>query len=122
MKVVVAEKPSVAKDIAKVIGADTRCDGYLEGNGYKVTWCIGHLVELQEAQAYNEKFAKWDIDDLPILPYKFQYKVTPDKQKQFNVIKSLINASDTDELIEATDAGQMSQALSVLLMPDVKVN
>ena len=111
MKVVVAEKPSVAKDIAKVIGADTRCDGYLEGNGYKVTWCIGHLVELQEAQAYNEKFAKWDIDDLPILPYKFQYKVTPDKQKQFNVIKSLINASDTDELIEATDAGREGELI-----------
>lgn len=68
MKLVLAEKPSVAQSLAKVLGSNKRCDGYLEGNGYIVSWCIGHLVELSAPEIYNEAYAKWNLADLPILP------------------------------------------------------
>mgnify|MGYP001756279816 CR=1 FL=1 len=74
MKLVLAEKPSVAMSLSKVIGADQRGDGYMEGNGYLVSWCVGHLVELSQPEAYDEKYAKWKYDDLPILPGHWQYQ------------------------------------------------
>ena len=83
MKLVIAEKPSVAQSLAKVIGADKRQDGYLEGNGYLVSWCVGHLVELSAPERYDERYAKWRLEDLPILPELFLYEVSPETKKQW---------------------------------------
>ena len=94
MKLVLAEKPSVAMSLSKVIGADQRGDGYMEGNGYLVSWCVGHLVELSQPEVYDEKYAKWRYDDLPILPEHWQYQVSASTKKQFGILKSLICATD----------------------------
>ena len=83
-QLVIAEKPSVARSIAGVIGADKKQDGYMEGNGYLVSWCIGHLVSLADAGTYDERFKKWRYDDLPILPQQWQYIIPNDKKKQFD--------------------------------------
>ena len=85
MKLVIAEKPSVAQSIAKVIGADKRGDGYLEGNGYLVSWCVGHLVELAPPEAYDEKYGKWRYSDLPILPSEWKYQISDATRKQFGM-------------------------------------
>ena len=103
MKLVLAEKPSVAMSLSKVIGANQRGDGYMEGNGYLVSWCVGHLVELSQPEAYDEKYAKWRYDDLPILPEHWQYAST---KKQFGILKKLMQRKDVESLICATDAGQ----------------
>lgn len=87
-RLVIAEKPSVAQSIASVLGAANRKDGYLEGGGYLVSWCFGHLAELSDASAYNPDYAKWRYEDLPILPEKWQYSVAADKKKQFNLLKN----------------------------------
>ena len=105
MKLVLAEKPSVAMSLSKVIGADQRGDGYMEGNGYLVSWCVGHLVELSQPEAYDEKYAKWKYDDLPILPEHWQMVVGKDKKKQFDILKKLMNAPDVTEVVNACDAG-----------------
>lgn len=105
IKLVIAEKLSVAQSIAKVIGADKREDGYLEGNGYIVSWCVGHLVELSQPEAYDEKYAKWRYDDLPILPEYWQYQVSTSTKKQFGILKKLMLRKDVESLICATDAG-----------------
>ena len=80
-QLVIAEKPSVARSIAGVIGADKKQDGYMEGNGYLVSWCIGHLVSLADAAAYDERFKKWRYDDLPILPQEWQYIIPAEKKR-----------------------------------------
>ena len=85
-QLVIAEKPSVARSIAGVIGADKKQDGYMEGNGYLVSWCIGHLVSLADAGTYDERFKKWRYDDLPILPQEWQYIIPDDKKKQFDTV------------------------------------
>ena len=85
MKLVIAEKPSVAQSIAAVLGASKRCDGYLEGNDYLVSWCFGHLAELTAPENYDPKFAKWRYDDLPIVPENWQYAVASDKEKQMHM-------------------------------------
>ena len=85
---VVAEKPSVAMSYAKVLGATNRKDGYLEGNGYLVSWCVGHLVELAPPNVYDAKYVKWSIADLPILPEKWQYLVSASTKKQFGIAKT----------------------------------
>ena len=82
-KLVIAEKPSVAQSIAKVLGVNNRKDGYIEGNGYLISWCVGHLVGLADAASYNETYAKWNQKDLPILPTDWNYEISPGKQKQF---------------------------------------
>lgn len=104
-KLVIAEKPSVAQSIAAVLGATKRNDGYLLGNGYLVSWCFGHLAELAGADVYDEKYAKWRYDDLPILPEHWQMVVSKDKKKQFAVLKQLMNAPDVTEVVNACDAG-----------------
>ena len=96
MKLVIAEKPSVAQSIAKVIGADKRKDGYLEGNGYIVSWCVGHLIELAEPQAYEEKYSKWNKDDLPIIPESWKYQVSNSTKKQYAILKTLMERSDVE--------------------------
>ena len=111
IKLVIAEKPSVAQYIAKVIGADKREDGYLEGNGYIVSWCVGHLVELSQPEAYDEKYAKWRYDDLPILPEYWQYQVSTSTKKQFGILKKLMRDSKVDEVICATDAGREGELI-----------
>lgn len=104
-RLVIAEKPSVAQAYAKVLGATNRNDGYLEGNGYLVSWCIGHLVELAPPNVYDEKYVKWSIADLPILPQKWQYLVSTSTKKQFGILKDLMNRSDVDIIVNACDAG-----------------
>ena len=104
-KLIVAEKPSVAMSYAKVLGATSRQDGYLEGNGYLVSWCVGHLVELAPPNIYDAKYVKWSIADLPILPQKWQYLVSTSTKKQFGILKDLMNRSDVDIIVNACDAG-----------------
>ena len=105
MQLVIAEKPSVAQSIARVIGADERKDGYMEGNGYIVSWCCGHLVGLAAADCYDSRYSKWEKEDLPILPEPWQFTVPNSAKKQFSVIKSLMHRDDVKELVEATDVG-----------------
>lgn len=111
MKLVLAEKPSVAQSLSKVLGADQRRDGYLEGNGYIVSWCVGHLVELAQPEAYDAKYAKWVYDDLPILPDDWKYEVSAGTKKQFGILKQLISRKDVDSLICATDAGREGELI-----------
>ena len=105
MRLVIAEKPSVAQSLAKVIGANQKKDGYLEGNGYIVSWCVGHLIELANPEYYDEKYKKWRKEDLPIFPAPFSYQVTASTKKQYQVLKDLMKRSDIDSLVEATDVG-----------------
>ena len=102
-KLVIAEKPSVAQSLAAVIGATARKDGYLEGNGWRVSWCVGHLAGLADADSYDPKYAKWRYDDLPILPEHWQMVVGKDKKKQFDILKKLMNAPDVTEVVNACD-------------------
>ena len=111
MKLVLAEKPSVAQSIAKVLGANKRGDGYLEGNGYVVSWCVGHLVELAQPEAYEEKYRKWNYNDLPILPSDWKYEVSSGTKKQFGILKKLMNRNDIESLVCATDAGREGELI-----------
>ena len=111
MKLVLAEKPSVAQSLAKVLGANKRCDGYLEGNGYIVSWCVGHLVELSPPEAYDETYAKWRLADLPILPSTWKYQVSSSTKKQFGILKKLMKRDDVESLVCATDAGREGELI-----------
>ena len=111
MKLVLAEKPSVAMSLSKVIGANQHGDGYMEGNGYLVSWCVGHLVELSQPEAYDEKYAKWRYDDLPILPEHWQYQVSASTKKQFGILKKLMQRKDVESLVCATDAGREGELI-----------
>jgi DNA topoisomerase-3 len=91
MRLVVTEKPSVAMAISKVLGADTRRDGYYEGNGWLVSWCIGHLIELADPDAYGDTYSIWKYEDLPILPKEWKYCISESTKKQFSVLKELMN-------------------------------
>ena len=102
---VVAEKPAVAMSYAKVLGATNRQDGYLEGNSYLVSWCVGHLVELAPPNVYDEKYVKWSVADLPILPEKWQYLVSASTKKQFGILQKLMHRPDVDSIVNSCDAG-----------------
>ena len=106
MKLVIAEKPSVAMALASVLGARTRKDGYVEGNGYIVSWCVGHLVGLCDASEYDEKYKKWRYEDLPIVPECWKHKILEGTKKQFGILKKLMRDSKVDEVICATDLEQ----------------
>lgn len=108
---VIAEKPSVALSISKVIGATSRKDGYYDGNGYRVSWCVGHLIQMANPDAYDEKYAKWKIDDLPIIPKEYKYEVAKATKKQFAVLKKLMNDKEIDTVINACDAGREGEAI-----------
>ena len=110
-RLVISEKPSVAMAYAKVLGATSRKDGYLEGNGYLVSWCVGHLVELAPPNIYDEKFVKWSIADLPILPQRWQYLVSASTKKQFGVLKDLMSRPDVDSIVCGTDAGREGELI-----------
>ncbi len=111
MILVIAEKPSVAQSIAKVLGATTRKDGYMEGANYIVSWCFGHLVELADASSYDERYAKWRYDDLPIVPESWMFEVTKDKAQQFKVLSALMKDKRVTELVCATDAGREGELI-----------
>ena len=111
MKLVIAEKPSVALSIAKVLGVNDKKDGYVEGNGYKVSWCVGHLIQMANPDAYDSRYAKWNMKDLPIFPQNYKYEVTKTTKKQFSILKKLMNESSVDTIINACDAGREGEAI-----------
>ena len=110
-RLVIAEKPSVAQTIAAALGIKGKQDGYIEGGGYLISWCVGHLVQLAEAAAYGEQYKKWSYDSLPILPEEWQYAVDPDKGKQFKTIKELMHRADVSEVVNACDAGREGELI-----------
>ena len=111
MRLVIAEKPSVAMALASVIGAKSRRDGFVEGNGYLVSWCVGHLVGLCDAADYDERYRKWNYDDLPIVPEKWKKKILDGTKKQFGILQTLMNRSDVTEVICGTDAGREGELI-----------
>ena len=108
---VIVEKPSVAISIAKIIGATKKKDGYYEGNGYRVSWCVGHLVQMANPDSYDEKYAKWNMVDLPIIPKEYKYEVSKTTKKQFSILKKLMNDKEIDKVINACDAGREGEAI-----------
>ena len=119
MKLVIAEKPSVAISIAKVIGANKKKDGYYEGNGYRVSWCVGHLIQMANPDAYDEKYAKWNMADLPIIRSDYKYEVAKATKKQFNILKKLMNDKEVDTVINACDAGREGESIFRLVYNQV---
>lgn len=119
MKLVIAEKPSVAISIAKVIGANKKKDGYYEGNGYSVSWCVGHLIQMANPDVYDEKYAKWNMADLPIIPSDYKYEVAKATKKQFNILKKLMNNKEVDMVINACDAGREGESIFRLVYNQV---
>ena len=111
VQLVIAEKPSVARSIAAVIGATEKQNGYWQGGGYLVSWCIGHLVSFAEAGQYDEKYCKWRYEDLPILPQPWQFIVPDEKKQQFEVLRALLNRPDVDSVTAATDAGREGELI-----------
>ena len=111
MRLVIAEKPSVAKSLAAVLGAATRKDGYLEGGGWLVSWCLGHLAGLADAATYNPDYAKWRYDDLPILPESWRFTIAKDKRDQFDVLRTLLRREDVTEVVNACDAGREGELI-----------
>lgn len=111
MKLIIAEKPSVAFAIAKALNIRGSRDGYIENKDFVISWCVGHLIALAEPSVYDEKYAKWNYADLPIIPAEFQYKIYGGKQKQFKVVKSLMNRKDVTEVINACDAGREGELI-----------
>ena len=110
-KLIVTEKPSVARTISKVLGVTTRRDGYLEGDGWLVSWCVGHLVELAPPGAYDPRFDRWSRADLPILPVRWQYLVSSSTKKQFDILCKLMHRADIDRIVCATDAGREGELI-----------
>ena len=108
---IIAEKPSVAQSIAAALGVKERKDGYIEGGGYLVSWCVGHLVGLAEAAAYGEQYKKWSYDSLPILPQEWQYTIAADKGKQFKILKDLMHRADVSDVVNACDAGREGELI-----------
>ena len=110
-RLVIAEKPSVAASIAAALGVKEKKDGYIEGGGYLISWCVGHLVELADAAAYGEQYKKWSYESLPILPEEWQYTVAADKEKQFKTLKELMHRADVSEVVNACDAGREGELI-----------
>ncbi|MFH1135184.1 MAG: DNA topoisomerase 3 [Pseudomonadota bacterium] len=110
-RLIVAEKPSVARDLAKIIGAKSKRDGFLEGNGNIVSWTIGHLCDIAPPDAQNEQWTKWRLESLPMIPEKFRLSVLPDTKKQFMVLRKLMNDPEVTDLVEATDAGREGELI-----------
>ena len=111
MQLVIAEKPSVAQSLSRILGITTRKDGYLEGKKYIVSWCFGHLAGLADASVYDERYAKWKREDLPILPCPFRFEISPEKRDQFSILKELMNREDVTEVINACDAGREGELI-----------
>lgn len=108
---VIAEKPSVGASIASVLGATRRGDGYMEGSGYIVSWCFGHIGEFVSADTYNEKYARWRKEDLPIIPESWEYRASRDKFTQFGILRKLMRQDDVTEVVNACDAGREGERI-----------
>ena len=121
-RLVIAEKPSVAASIAAALGVKEKKDGYIEGGGYLISWCVGHLVELADAAAYGEQYKKWSYESLPILPEEWQYTVAADKGKQFKTLKELMHRADVDEVVNACDAGREGELIFRFVYDVAKCN
>lgn len=119
--VVIAEKPSVARDIARVLNCNKKGNGYLEGSKYIVTWALGHLVTLADPESYDVKYKKWNLDDLPMLPERLKLTVIKQTGKQFNAVKSQLIRKDVKEIIIATDAGREGELVARWIIDKVKV-
>ncbi len=111
MKLVIAEKPSVGMAMAKALGVTGKKNGYVEGDDYIVSWCVGHLVGLANTDSYDEKYKKWNIDDLPIIPENWSFDISPDKDEQFSILRSLMNDSRVTEVVNACDAGREGELI-----------
>lgn len=122
MKLVIAEKPSVARSIAEVLKAYNKYDGYLEGNGYMVTWCIGHLVGLADADVYENRYKKWKLEDLPIIPDVWETTIFNNTSKQFSLLNRLLNDKRVKEVICATDAGREGELIFRLVYKKANCN
>jgi DNA topoisomerase-3 len=109
---VLAEKPSVAKDIAKVLNSNQKSNGYISGPKYIITWALGHLVTLADPEVYSQKYKTWNIEDLPMLPDRMELVVIRQTSRQFNIVKSLMHRNDIDELVIATDAGREGELVA----------
>ena len=110
-RLVIAEKPSVAMSIAKVLGAAARKEGHMEGGGWLVSWCIGHLAELAEPAVYNPDYDKWRREDLPILPESWRFTIGKDKREQFDILRTLLRREDVSEVVNACDAGREGELI-----------
>ena len=109
---VIGEKPSVSKELAKVLGADKKGNGFIEGNGYIVSWCFGHLVGLKYPNDYSEKWAdKWSFDQLPMIPSEWKFSIAKNTKAQYDILKDLMSRSDISEIICATDADREGEAI-----------
>ena len=111
LSLIIAEKPSVAQTIAAALGVKEKKDGYIEGGGYLISWCVGHLVGLAEAAAYGEQYKKWQLDSLPILPQEWKHTIAADKGKQFQTLKELMHRADVGETVNACDAGREGELI-----------
>lgn len=111
MKLIICEKPSVGAAVAKVLGVTQKKDGYLEGNGYAVSWCVGHLVELAAADSYDGRYSRWNRKDLPILPDPWKFQVSPATKKQYGILKALMEREDVSEIINGCDAGREGELI-----------
>lgn len=111
MKLVISEKPSVAASIAKVIGASDKKEGYFEGNGFIVSWCVGHLIELAEPQEYDSRYEKWSYESLPVIPDEWKYSIKKDTKAQYRILRELMHSKDVDSVVCATDAGREGELI-----------
>ena len=120
--VYIAEKPSVAQEFAKALHTDfKRKDGYLEADNHIVTWCVGHLVTMSYPDAYDEKLKRWSFDTLPFIPQTFKYEVIPAVQKQFDIVKGILNRADVDTIYVCTDSGREGEYIYRLVRQEAKV-
>jgi len=119
--IVIAEKPSVARDIARVLKCDKKGNGYLEGSKYIVTWALGHLVTLADPESYDVKYKQWNLEDLPMLPERLKLTVIKQTGKQFNAVKSQLLRKDVNEIIIATDAGREGELVARWIIDKVKM-
>lgn len=122
MKLVITEKPSVAVSIAKVIGATQRKENYYEGAGYKVSWCVGHLISMANPEIYDKKYKFWNINDLPIIPSKYKYEITNSTKEQFDTLKTLMSDKDISTIINACDAGREGESIFRLVYNQANCN
>ena len=111
MRLIICEKPSVAKTVAGALGAAEQKNGYIQGDDLLVSWCVGHLVSMADAGSYDERFRKWQYEDLPILPEEWKYTLTPGKEKQFSVLQELMHRADVTELVNGCDAGREGELI-----------
>lgn len=111
MRLIICEKPSVAKTVAAALGAAEQKNGYIQGDDLLVSWCVGHLVSMADAGSYDERFKKWQYEDLPILPEEWKYTLTPGKEKQFSVLQELMHRTDVTELVNGCDAGREGELI-----------